>query len=127
MNCTISLKIILLKINQIGLKKNYIEVLHTIYLLPKCVKLKDYCLNSICDSSKQFFISTNFPTLEEDILLDLLKRDDLTMEEIDVWNSLIVNISNNYTNNNVFNNDITVIIIDVDTNIDIIRLSDYLL
>ena len=85
MNCMISLKIILLKIN-------YIEVLHTIYLLPKCVKLKDYCLNSICDSPKPFFISTNFPTLEEDILLDLLKWDDLTMEKIDVWNSLIVNI-----------------------------------
>ena len=71
------------------IKENYVKVLHTIYLLPKCVKLKDYCLNSICDSPKPFFTSTNFPTLEEDVLLDLLKRNDLDMEEIDVWNSLI--------------------------------------
>src|SRR5437764_1219393 len=71
------------------IKENYVKVLHTIYSLPKRAKLKKYCLNSICNSPKPFFTSTNFPTLKGNILLDLLKRNDLTMEEIDVWNSLI--------------------------------------
>ncbi|CAJ0848579.1 2220_t:CDS:2, partial [Entrophospora sp. SA101] len=71
------------------IKENYVEVLHTIYLLPKCVKLKEYCLNSICESPKPFFASTSFPTIEKNILHDLLKRDDLNMEETGIWTSLI--------------------------------------
>ncbi|GBC37788.1 hypothetical protein GLOIN_2v1488371 [Rhizophagus irregularis DAOM 181602=DAOM 197198] len=37
----------------------------------------------------QLFTSKNFPSLEEDILYNLLKRDDLQIEEIVAWDFLI--------------------------------------
>jgi len=35
------------------------------------------------------FDSENFPTLDKGVLLPLLKRDDLQMEEIEIWKSVI--------------------------------------
>ncbi|GBB83320.1 hypothetical protein RclHR1_10050003 [Rhizophagus clarus] len=71
------------------LRNNFVKVLHAIIQFESCKQLQNYCLESICTDPKPFFNSPEFPTLETNILLGLLKRDDLLMDEIDLWNNLI--------------------------------------
>ncbi|CAB4410592.1 unnamed protein product [Rhizophagus irregularis] len=71
------------------LQNNFVKVLHTVFQFESCKELQDYCLESICEDPEPFFNSPKFPTLEKNILLGLLKRDDLTMDEIELWNNLI--------------------------------------
>ncbi|GBB83318.1 hypothetical protein RclHR1_10050001 [Rhizophagus clarus] len=71
------------------LQNNFVKVLHTVFQFESCKQLQDYCLESICDDPEPFFNSPNFPTLEKNILLGLLKRDDLSMDEIELWKNLI--------------------------------------
>ncbi|PKK72425.1 BTB-domain-containing protein [Rhizophagus irregularis] len=71
------------------IQKNFVLVLHSVFGLESCKKLKDYCLKSICADPQPFFTSKNFSSLNKDILYGLLERDDLQIEEIVVWDSLI--------------------------------------
>ncbi|GBB98061.1 hypothetical protein RclHR1_03130002 [Rhizophagus clarus] len=71
------------------LQDNFVKVLNTTYQLEGCKQLQDYCLESICEDPEPFFNSSLFPTLEKNILLELLKRDDLLIDEIELWNYLI--------------------------------------
>ncbi|PKC04320.1 hypothetical protein RhiirA5_4560 [Rhizophagus irregularis] len=71
------------------IRKNFVLVLHSVFDLKSCKKLKDYCLESICEDPQPFFTSKNFLSLNKDILYGLLERNDLQIEEIIVWNSLI--------------------------------------
>ncbi|UZO14584.1 uncharacterized protein OCT59_006040 [Rhizophagus irregularis] len=68
---------------------NFVFVLHTVFKLPSCKKLQDYCLESICEDPEPFIFSTTFPSLDRDILFGLLKRNDLQIEEIAIWDCLI--------------------------------------
>ena len=71
------------------LQENFVKVLHMVFQLESCKQLQDYCLEFICFDPEPFFNSSNFPTLEESILLGLLKREDLQIDEIELWNYLI--------------------------------------
>ncbi|EXX57433.1 BTB/POZ protein [Rhizophagus irregularis DAOM 181602=DAOM 197198] len=71
------------------LQDNFAKILHTVFQFESCKQLQDYCLESICEDSEPFLNSSKFPTLEKNILLGLLKRDDLTMDEIELWDNLI--------------------------------------
>jgi hypothetical protein len=51
--------------------------------------LLDHCIESICVDPQPFITSKDFPSLDKDILYGLLKRDDLQIEEIVAWDSLI--------------------------------------
>ncbi|GET02563.1 hypothetical protein GLOIN_2v1870949 [Rhizophagus clarus] len=44
--------------------------------------LQDYCLESICENPLPFFSSKTFPSINKEILIGFLKRDDLEIEEI---------------------------------------------
>jgi hypothetical protein len=55
----------------------------------KCEKLRDYCFELICLDPQPFITSKAFLSLDKDILYDLLKRNDLQIEEIVVWDYLI--------------------------------------
>src|SRR5438046_1429946 len=57
------------------LQSNFVKVLHTVFQFESCESLQDYCLESICENSEPFFNSPEFPTLEKNILLGLLKRN----------------------------------------------------
>ncbi|CAB4410631.1 unnamed protein product [Rhizophagus irregularis] len=70
-------------------QKNFVLVLHTVFQLTSCKKLQDYCLESICEDPEPFISSKMFPSLDEDILFGLLKRDDLQIKEIAAWDCLI--------------------------------------
>jgi hypothetical protein len=71
------------------IQKNFVRVLHSVFKLASCKKLQDYCLESICADPLSFFTSNNFLLLNENILYSLLQRNDLQIEEIVVWDSLI--------------------------------------
>jgi hypothetical protein len=70
-------------------KRHYVLVLHAIYKLSSCKKLHDHCIETICANPRPLITSKEFPSLDEDILYDLLKRDDLKIEEIVAWDYLI--------------------------------------
>ncbi|CAG8801799.1 35260_t:CDS:2 [Gigaspora margarita] len=71
------------------LQKNVVQVLHTVASLEACKDLQDFCLGMICQDPYWLLESDNFCALEESVLVPLLKRDDLLMEEIEIWNRLI--------------------------------------
>jgi hypothetical protein len=71
------------------LQNNFDKVFHTVFKFENCKQLQDYCLEFICEDPEPFFNSPDFPTLEENILLGLLKRDDLLIDKIELWNYLI--------------------------------------
>ena len=51
--------------------------------------LKDYCLETICQEPNVLFGTDKILKLSAQILESLLKRDDLALDEIEVWNNLI--------------------------------------
>jgi hypothetical protein len=71
------------------IRKNFVHVLHTVFKLERCKKLQDCCVRSICANPQPLIASKEFPSLDKDILYDLLKRDDLKIEEIVAWDYLI--------------------------------------
>ncbi|CAG8439177.1 9269_t:CDS:2 [Funneliformis caledonium] len=71
------------------LQENVIQVLHTVGYLEACKDLQNFCLGLICQDPYWLFESNNFCSLDESVLVPLLKRDDLLMEEIEIWDHLI--------------------------------------
>ncbi|GBB99915.1 hypothetical protein RclHR1_03680010 [Rhizophagus clarus] len=69
--------------------KNFVIVLHTVSQLTSCKKLQDYCIKTICKDPHPLISSKAFPLLDEEILFDLLERDDFQIEEIAAWKCLI--------------------------------------
>ena len=70
------------------LQQNLLEVLSTVAYLEPCKDLQDFCLGIICQDPCWLFNSDNFCALDESVLIPLLKRDDLLMEEIEIWEHL---------------------------------------
>ncbi|RGB41538.1 hypothetical protein C1646_793778 [Rhizophagus diaphanus] len=71
------------------IQQNLVFVLHTVSKIPECKKLRDYCIKFIVEDPQIFITSKDFLSLDEDILFELLKRDDLQVEEIVIWDYLI--------------------------------------
>jgi len=71
------------------LHDNFSQVIHTVFHLQACKMLQDHFIYNICRDAQLFFTSPNFTSVEEDILLALLKRDDLDMEEIQIWDYVL--------------------------------------
>ncbi|CAG8605457.1 2808_t:CDS:2 [Acaulospora morrowiae] len=69
--------------------QNFSMVLRTATQIPSCKKLQDYCFESICNDPEPFFTSDDFLSLDMDILLDLIKCDNLEIKEADIWEFLI--------------------------------------
>src|SRR5688572_14716308 len=96
------------------LQQNPIEILETVYKHETFPDLWDICLEKICVEPDILFNSDEFIRLKAPLLEMLLKRDDLSLDEIVVWESLIKwclaqhsNISEDVTQWN--NEEITVI------------------
>src|SRR5438128_1464321 len=62
------------------------QVLRSIFRLKLCVKLRDFCLEICCRYPDNLFKPDNFLALEEDMLVLFLRRDDLRVEEVELWN-----------------------------------------
>jgi hypothetical protein len=79
----------LIEIQNEWLLNNFAEVLRMLIKLESCKPINNYCLDTICGDPEPFFNSPEFLTLEKDILLELVKRDDLLIDEVELWNYLI--------------------------------------
>ncbi|KAG9292213.1 hypothetical protein G9A89_023933 [Geosiphon pyriformis] len=74
----------------VWLRHNIVTLLHTITRHDEAFpKLKNHCLKMVSDEPYLIFESENFLSFEDSVLVALLKRDDLGMEEVEIWNSLV--------------------------------------
>jgi hypothetical protein len=78
--------------------KDPVSTLQAIYQHEPLEDLKNYCLDVISEEPTILFSSENFPSLEKPIIIMIIQRDDLNMEEIDIWDSLLRWLFVNYLN-----------------------------
>ncbi|CAB4377882.1 unnamed protein product [Rhizophagus irregularis] len=71
------------------LHHNPIEALETVYQLDTFSGLLDFFLEAICDRPEILFNTDNLIRLRAPLLESLLKRDDLLLDEIVIWDNLI--------------------------------------
>uniref|UniRef100_A0A1D1XM49 Ectoderm-neural cortex protein 1 n=1 Tax=Anthurium amnicola TaxID=1678845 RepID=A0A1D1XM49_9ARAE len=86
------------------LRENINEYCHIIFQHDNFQKLQDYCIKMVSNDPQKFRRYGRFMQWPDDLVIGILKRDDLHLEEIDVWNILIkwgtaqVNLSFNNPN-----------------------------
>ena len=71
------------------LQQNPTGILETVYQHETFTDLWNFCLEKICEEPKILFNSDKFISLKVPLLKLLLKRDDLNMDEIEIWDSLL--------------------------------------
>ncbi|RIB09103.1 hypothetical protein C2G38_2044609 [Gigaspora rosea] len=71
------------------LEENLVEVLRITGNCSSCTALREYCLELIAEKPASIFRSEGFPSSDKDLLLSLLKRDDLEMNEVEIWNYVV--------------------------------------
>ena len=71
------------------LHQNPTGILETVYQHETFTDLWNFCLEEICKDPKILFNSDKFINLKTPLLELLLKRDDLDMDEIEIWESLL--------------------------------------
>ncbi|CAG8616992.1 7847_t:CDS:2 [Paraglomus occultum] len=71
------------------LDENPVEILELVFQHAACKSLRDYCLATICKKPSIIFSSPSFTSLDESMLILLLKRNDLGMEEAEIWDHLL--------------------------------------
>src|SRR5687767_12661062 len=67
------------------IKENPVKILQLIYSNEKFKELKNICLKGFCNYSEKLFQSSEFESLEKPILLEILKREDFSVDEIVIW------------------------------------------
>ncbi|RGB31010.1 hypothetical protein C1646_710146 [Rhizophagus diaphanus] len=71
------------------LYQNPTGILETVYQHETFTDLWNFCLEKICEEPKALFSSNSFTDLKAPLLELLLKRDDLNMDEIEIWENLL--------------------------------------
>jgi hypothetical protein len=71
------------------LRNDPIEILQTIFHRQIFNNLQEFCLETICFEPEILFNSVKFINLPAPILEIILKRDDLNLDEIEIWENLI--------------------------------------
>ena len=71
------------------LQQNPTGILETVYQHETFTDLWNFCLEKICEEPKILFNSDKFINLKAPLLELLLQRDDLDMDEIEIWESLL--------------------------------------
>src|SRR5436305_5460774 len=71
------------------LHQNPTDILETVYQHETFTDLWNFCLEKICDEPKILFDSEKFINLKAPLLELLLKSDDLNIDEIEIWESLL--------------------------------------
>src|SRR3989440_5125907 len=67
------------------LHQNPTGILETVYQHETFIDLWNFCLEVICEEHKMLFNSDQFINLKTPLLELLLKRDDLNVDEVIIW------------------------------------------
>src|SRR6266498_1761672 len=68
---------------------NLVIVLNKVFKIASCKQLRDHCLEIFCQDPLPFLTTKDFLSLNKEILYELLKREDLQIKEVVVWDHLI--------------------------------------
>ena len=71
------------------IEENPAKTLQLIYANEKFKELKNIYLEKFCEYSEKLFESSEFKSLEKATLLEILKRDDFSVDEIVVWENIL--------------------------------------
>ena len=71
------------------MQQNPIELLEMVYQYESFTGLWNYCLEKICKEPEMLFNSDKFISLKAPLLELLLKWDDLKLDKIVIWDSLL--------------------------------------
>src|SRR4051794_24437883 len=71
------------------LQNDPVGILQIVYYCKPLVNLQESCLEKICSEPKNLFNSDKFTKLSAPLLEIILKRDDLRLDEIEIWDNLI--------------------------------------
>ncbi|CAJ0872212.1 20006_t:CDS:2 [Entrophospora sp. SA101] len=71
------------------LKRNVVHVHRLVHSNENCSRLKNFCLEIICNDPFTLFNSKEFYSFDETLLIPLLERDNLQIPELEIWNYLI--------------------------------------
>jgi methyltransferase-like protein len=66
-----------------------VEILQTIFQLNIFSNLQDIFFQIICENPEKLINSSNFHNLDKFTFIQLLKSDNLNMEEVKIWNHLL--------------------------------------
>ena len=72
-----------------GVLQNPTGILETVYQHETFTDLWNFCLEEICKEPKILFNSDKFINLKAQLLELLIKRDDLNMDEVEIWEGLL--------------------------------------
>ncbi|CAG8734972.1 15662_t:CDS:2, partial [Acaulospora morrowiae] len=68
---------------------NFSLMRKTVFQNDRLKKLQDFCVDRICKKPELLFNSDDYGSVNLNVLLRVLQRDDLQLDEIEVWNYLI--------------------------------------
>ncbi|GES81047.1 BTB/POZ domain-containing protein [Rhizophagus clarus] len=71
------------------LQNDPVGILQIVYYYKSFVNLQEVCLDKICSEPEILFKSDKFTQLSASLLEVILKRDDLNLREIEIWENLI--------------------------------------
>ena len=71
------------------LRNDPVGILQIVYYHESFANLREFCLETICFEPKILFNSDKFINLAGPLLEVILKRDDLNLIEIEIWENLI--------------------------------------
>ncbi|EXX68089.1 hypothetical protein RirG_108260 [Rhizophagus irregularis DAOM 197198w] len=70
--------------------EQHFELIHrTSFQSNNLSKLQQFCINLMAENPEKIFESVEFTSLPEKSLISLIKKDDLQMREIDVWEHVL--------------------------------------
>ncbi|CAB4444560.1 unnamed protein product [Rhizophagus irregularis] len=84
-----SLQDYLIKNQNEYLKQDPIGILQLIFPYKQFIPLRDFLVKLICQKAGELFESERFLTLPPQILELLFKQDNITLDEVDIWDYLI--------------------------------------
>ncbi|CAI2162111.1 13831_t:CDS:2 [Funneliformis geosporum] len=79
----------LISLAETWMKTNFIKIHLHAHKFTGCKILQEFCIKKICANPDLIFMPKDYSNLNEEVLINLLKRDDLEMEEIKLWKYII--------------------------------------
>jgi hypothetical protein len=71
------------------LKNDPVDILQIVFRYEVCEDLRKFCLDTICKNPKILFESPKFASLDKDSIILFLKKNELEMEEIEIWEFIL--------------------------------------